>query len=360
MTENHRVLLSLIRSALGNTNVDLKCFTPHWEELYALALEQGVQGVVFDSLERLQPTMRPPKALLLNWIGNIAVMERNYTAYVNTIQEIADIVNAENLAMLVLKGYGCSLNYPIPHRRPCGDIDIFVMEKNGAHSIDTVRRINKVLTETDKGKFIHDNDHHSVIQYGSFVIENHESILDVNTHKSSVVLNKLLESLASDCLLSSQRTIEIVLPSVKFNSIHLLRHMANDFATVKTTLRHVLDWGTFVAKNNIDWNYVYEIMHQANMHKFLNAINSICIDYLGYDSKSFYIEKRDDKLRDKVLEDILCPVFQGNVPSMSHKFNYGWTKTYRMWQNRWKYSIVYDESLLSSFLHSALNRIKRF
>lgn len=360
MTEDYKILLSLIRSALGNSSADFKCFTPHWEELYTLALEQGVQGVVFDSLEKLQPEMRPPKNLLIKWIGNIAVTERNYTAYVNTIQEIADIVNTENLEMLVLKGYGCSLNYPIPHRRPCGDIDIFVMEKNGAHSIDIVRRINKALTETDKGKFIHDNDHHSVIQYGRFVIENHESILDVNTHKSSVVLNKLLESLASDCLLSSQRTNGIVLPSVKFNSILLLRHMANDFATVKTTLRHVLDWGTFVAKNNIDWNYVYEIMHQANMHKFLDAINSICIDYLSYDSDLFHIEKRNEKLRDKVLEDILCPVFQGNVPSMNHKFYYGWTKTYRMWHNRWKYSIVYDESLLSSFLHSALNRLRRY
>lgn len=360
MTENHRVLLSLVRSALGNANVDFKCFRPHWEELYSLALEQGVQGVVFDSLESLQPAMRPPKALLLRWIGNIAVMEKIYAAYVSTIQEIVDIVNTENLAMLVLKGYGCSLNYPMPHRRPCGDIDIFVMEKNGEHSIDIVRRVNKALTESSKGKFIHDNDHHSVIQYGRFVIENHETILDVNAHKSSKELNNLLECLASESLLSSSDMNEIILPSVNFNSVHLLRHMANDFATVRTTLRHVLDWSTFVAKNNIDWNYVYDVVHQANMHKFLDAINSICIDYLGYDSKSFYIERKDDKLRDKVLEDILCPVFQGNIPSMNHKLNYGLTKTCRMWHNRWKYSIVYDESLLSSFLYSALNRIKRF
>lgn len=360
MKENHRVLLSLLRSALGNANADFKCFTPHWEELYTLALEQGVQGVVFDSLKQLQLEERPPKSLLLKWIWNITVMENIYNAYVSTIPEIADIVNAEGLAMLVLKGYGCSLNYPIPHRRPCGDIDIFVMEKNGEHSIDIVRRVNKALTERGKCKFIHDNDHHAVIQYGRFVIENHETILDINKHKSSVALNKLLESLASDCLLSSQGINGIVLPSVKFNSIYLLRHMANDFATVKTTLRHVLDWGTFVAKNNIDWDYVYEVMHQANMHKFLDAINGICIDYLGYDSNVFYVEKRDGKLRDKVLEDILCRGFYGDIPPMNSKLNYAWTKTRSMWYNRWKYSIVYDESLLSSFWWASFNRIRRF
>lgn len=321
MTENHRVLLSLIGSALGNTNVDFKCFRIHWEELYVLALEQGVQGIVFDSLEKLQYDMRPPKDLLLKWIANITVMERTYATYVSTIQEIADIIKAEDLAMLVLKGYGCSLNYPIPHRRPCGDIDIFVMAKDGTHSSDMVKRVNNAITESNKGTFIHDNDHHSVIQYGKFVIENHESILDINTHKSSAVLNKLLESLASDCLQTSQRTNGMVLPSVEFYSIHLLRHMANDFATVKTTLRHVLDWGTFVAKNNIDWNFVYKVMHRANMHKFLNAINSICVDYLGYDSKTFRIEKRDDELRDRVLEDILYSGFQGKIPSMNNKIS---------------------------------------
>lgn len=359
MTENHRVLLSLIGSALGNTNVDFKCFRIHWEELYVLALEQGVQGIVFDSLEKLQYDMRPPKDLLLKWIANITVMERTYATYVSTIQEIADIIKAEDLAMLVLKGYGCSLNYPIPHRRPCGDIDIFVMAKDGTHSSDMVKRVNNAITESNKGTFIHDNDHHSVIQYGKFVIENHESILDINTHKSSAVLNKLLESLASDCLQTSQRTNGMVLPSVEFYSIHLLRHMANDFATVKTTLRHVLDWGTFVAKNNIDWNFVYKVMHRANMHKFLNAINSICVDYLGYDSKTFRIEKRDDELRDRVLEDILYSGFQGKIPSMNNKISYGLAKACRMWHNRWKYSIVYDESLLSSFLYSTLNRIKK-
>lgn len=360
MTENHRVLLSLIGSALVNTNVDFNCFRPHWKELYTLALKQGVHGIIYDYVERLRPDLLPPTDLLLRWAGTITVMERIYAVYVNTIQKIAEIVNAENLAMMVLKGYGCSLNYPKPYRRPCGDIDIFIMARDGSHSVDMVMRVNNAIILNSKGKFIHDNDHHSVIQYGKFVIENHEHILDVNTHKSSKELDKLLEALASDCMWTSSEINGVILPSTKFNSIHLLRHMANDFATVKTTLRNVLDWGTFVAKNNIDWNYTYRIMHQANMHKFLNSINSICVDYLGYDSNLFYIEERDDILRDKVLEDILNLDFHKNIPCKSNKLNYCWTKTCRMWNNRWKYSIVYDESLLSSFMYSAINRINRF
>ena len=60
------------------------------------------------------------------------------------------------------------------------------------------------------------------------------------------------------------------------------------------------------------------------------------------------------------VEDILYSGFQGKIPSMNNKISYGLAKACRMWHNRWKYSIVYDESLLSSFLSSTLNRIKKF
>lgn len=360
-TEKHKFLLALIRSALGNNSVDLTYFKPDWKEIYSLAIKQGVYGVVFDSLEKLTPEMRPPKDILLKWIGNVTIMERTYNAYVRTIKELAELIKEEELSMLLMKGYGCSLNYPHPNHRPCGDIDIFVMSNEGKHNDSIVGLMNDSIIKKSRSRFIHDNDHHVVIQYGNFIIENHETILDINTHKSSIVLNELLEGLAKDIVEDKSLMDGLVLPSVRFNSIHLLRHMANDFATFKTTLRHVLDWSTFVNKNadDMDWSFVHKVAHESNMHKFLDAINGICVDYLGYNAKIFPIEKKDEGLRDRVLADILNPEFQDELPNMQSRLKYGWVKTCRMWRNRWKYRIVYDESLISSFLCLASNRIKR-
>lgn len=361
-TEEHKFLLALIRSALGNNSVDLTCFKPDWKEIYSLAIKQGVYGVVFDSLEKLTPEMRPPKDILLKWIGNITIMERTYNAYVRTIKELAELIKEEGFSMLLMKGYGCSLNYPHPNHRPCGDIDIFVMSNYGVHDNNIVGLANDSIIKKSQGRFVHDNDHHAVIQYGSFMIENHETILDINTHKSSMVLNDLLEELAKDIVDDKSFTDGLVLPSVRFNSIHLLRHMANDFATFKTTLRHVVDWSTFVNKNadNMDWAFVYRVAHESNMHKFLDAINGICVDYLGYNAIFFPVEEKDEGIRDRVLADILNPEFHDEIPDMRNKLKYGWAKTCRMWHNRWKYRIVYDESLCSSFLSLASNRLKKW
>ncbi len=356
-TENQRLLLVLIRAALQNDNAGLVFSCVDWNEIYSLAKSQGVHGVVFDALGELPPNLYPPKTIVLDWMANVTTMERTYNAYVNAIMKLSDIVKTEGLSMLVMKGYGCCLNYPHPSHRPCGDIDIFVMTSDGTHSGNTVRLVNNVVIKEANARLVGNSKHHSVIQFGKFAVENHESILDIDTHKSSVALNRLLETLAADSLLVSPTKGGLLLPSAKFNSIHLLRHMANDFATVKTSLRHVLDWSTFVSHNKIDWDFIYEVAHQTNMYKFLDAINSICIDYLGYNTKLFRIEDRNERLRDRVLQDILNPLAQDEIPDMKHKLRYGIAKTHRMWRNRWKYAIVYDECLLSSFLSSAYNRI---
>lgn len=360
LTEEQNFLLSLIRSALGNDGADLSRFRADWMVVYNLAQVQGVHGVVFDTLDNIQKEMLPPKTVLLNWIGNVAMMERTYDAYVCTIKGLAEIVKKEKLVMMVMKGYGCSLNYPIPNHRPCGDIDIFVMTSEGEHNEKVLKAVDKAITEHNQGKFISDNKHHTVIQYCKFVVENHETILDVNTHKSSRVLNRLLEKLASENKdIYTSLAQGLVLPSVKFNSIHLLRHMANDFATVRITLRQILDWSTFVANNatDIDWDFVHEVARKANMHRFLDTINSICVDYLGYNTALFPIVYKDEMLRDRVLADIFNIEYQDEMPEFKNKLRYGLAKTSRMWHNRWKYNIVYDESLCSSFISKTYNRI---
>lgn len=361
LNESQRFLLALVRSALGNNGADLSCFKVNWGEVYSIAQKQGVHGVIFDSLEKLPFNYRPPQALLLQWISQISIMERTYKSYVSVIGEFAEFLGKQGLFVMLMKGYGCSLNYPQPSHRPCGDIDVFVMTHRGNHNKRIVELVNKVITEKSIGRLVYDTEHHTVIQFGNFLIENHETILDVNTHKSSRFLNELLEALAKESIVGKSFVNGFMLPSVKFNSIHLLRHMANDFATFKTTLRNLLDWSTFVSRNAkaMDWPFVYEVARKANMHRFLDAINGICVDSLGYDPELFPVQSKNDALCDRILADIFQPEFQWRIPEMNNKLMYVWVKTCRMWQNRWKYKIVYDESLFSSFISLACNRIRR-
>lgn len=46
--------------------------------------------------------------------------------YLQAVASLAGFYNAHGYKMMVLKGYACSLNWPRPEHRPCGDIDIWL------------------------------------------------------------------------------------------------------------------------------------------------------------------------------------------------------------------------------------------
>lgn len=362
MNDSYKILFSLLKIALGNANAtDYNVENVNWQEIKDIAIRQGVYGVAFDAFSKVPNSYRPVGKVFYEWLGLVLAMERSYQQYSQTLFALTKIVTGLQLRMMVLKGWGCAINYPHPEHRPCGDIDIFIVDHAGKHLDEYARRLENFL----KVKVNEQNSHHSQFFFHHFLIENHSTILDVDTHKSSIGLNRLLENLVATYRLVGE--VAVCLPSVKFNSIHLLRHMANDFASVRISLRQVLDWATFVVKANqdvegLDWTFVHTVATKANMHRFLDAINGICIYSLGFSAECFPIVKRDENLERRILAEIfLCkdsaeqPIENG---SFLKKLRYGLLKTRRMWRNRWKYEIVYDESILDSFCWKARNRLK--
>lgn len=364
MVNDYRdVTFQMLRVALGNAgNIDYAAEQVDWQKMMNFAFRQGITGVCFDAFCSLPKSVRPDDGLFLKWLGNTLLMEERYRQYEETIITLSDLAHNLGMRMLVLKGYGCSLNYPHPKHRPCGDIDIFLMDEYGNHSIDLLHHFESYLGKSQGIKVNTPNAHHSQFKFKGFLVENHSTILDVDAHKSSQYLNDLLEGLTASVEPVIIKRTEVWLPSVKFNSIHLLRHMASDFASVRTTLRNMLDWSTFVETNEIDWSFVHDVASKANMHRFLDAINGICVNALGYQADKFPIEHQDDKLEHKVLSEILTCTDNPDHPqsecSFMKKVSYDFHKTHRMWKNRWKYKIVYDESLLESFLWKAMIRLR--
>ena len=101
-----------------------------WVAIQDLATQHGLSAVVLDGIEKLTDQQRPPKVFLLQWIGEtLQGYEYRYELYQRTISEMAGFYNSHGFKMMVLKGYACSLDWPKPEHRPCGDIDIWLFGK---------------------------------------------------------------------------------------------------------------------------------------------------------------------------------------------------------------------------------------
>ena len=175
------------------------------------------------------------------------------------------------------------------------------------------------------------------------MVECHHSFLNTKAHKSSAQIEKTLKNSIS----AVQFRDNIYFPSSRFNSLYLLRHSAEHFASVDLRLRVVLDWATFVQKNNVDWDWLLLQLESLGMKDYLAVLNAICVRYFGYNPSLFPNLQVDDKLVERSLNDIFHPEF-----SAEHDAGL-WNELlyrYKRWKaNEWKHDMVYKESLWHSF-----------
>ncbi len=330
--------------------------------LYFCASEQGVLAVVWDSIshyesDKVRSVFLSDRSLKIRWAINVEHIEQKYAKQKAAIVAMAHFFASHGIRMMILKGYGLSLNYPIPEHRPCGDIDIwlFGVETDPAgksHIVNVQTKADDLLRNELKIKIDEDEHHHTVFYFDGVMVENHYDFLNIHAHASNRVIEKRLQSLVREEMESVTVDGETVyLPSADFNALFLLRHAAAHFAAENIGLRHLLDWKYFVERNSasVDWVSLETFAKELNMHKFLHCLNGICIDYLGMSDGLLPSFERDVNLEKRVLAEIFEPEFSeakpqnaGILRSLSYKFR-------RWWANRWKHRIVYREGLVSTF-----------
>lgn len=255
---------------------------------------------------------------------------------------MAGFYNVHGLKMMVLKGYACSLDWPKPNHRPCGDIDIWQFGEQ--------RKADGLVTSEKGIKVDNSHHHHTVFKWGDVIVENHYDFINVYHHKSNNELEKIFKELGHDDSHFVELNGEkLYLPSPNLHALFLLKHTMNDFTSFSMSLRQLVDWGFFVEKHTkeVDWEWLMGILKRFHMMDFYNTITAICVEDLGFEASFFPIVQFHPDLKEKVLKDIMHPKFSASEPScLFPRLVY----KYRRWQgNAWKQELCYIESRWSAF-----------
>lgn len=362
--ELKQTFLSLVRQGIGNgtTFPDVV----DWQAVKALADKQGLAAIIVDGIEQLPDTKRPPKELLLQWIGEVLQnYEDHYGLYRRAIAELAGWYNAHGYKMMVLKGYACSIDWPKPEHRPCGDIDIWLFgrQKEADEALETWFKgsSGSLNSPSVQGfKIDRSHHHHTVFYWRDFMVENHYDFLNTFSNRTSSQLEPILKELAMDDTHSVEVNGEkVYLPSANLNALFLLRHMLMHFVAGGITLRMILDWAFFWEKEGkkVDKGWLKEIVERYHMSEFFNIINTICVQDLGFDASVFPSIQCDPKLKEKVLNDTLCPEYDWR-----DAYRRGLLKRilfkYRRWRSgAWKRELCYGESNWVSFWTSVWSHL---
>lgn len=328
---------------------------PDWNALEELAAEHGLSAVMVDGIERLPDGIRPPKPVLLQWIGeSLQGYEYRYELYCWTIAELAAFYNECGFKMMVLKGYACSMDWPKPEHRPCGDIDIWLFgkQKEADKELGSWFKIHGSGSEIDK-----DNHRHTIFQWRDFTVENHFNFANVHAHKWSGELEKIFKELGEDDSHSTELFGEkVYLPSPNLHALFLMYHMVTHFAGLGTTLRQLLDWAFFVKAHGkeIDWEWLEQVLERFGMRKMYDIFNGICVENLGFEVGIFHRVQFEPVVKERVLKEILEPEYGIDLPKGCLR---SWIFRWRRWKaGAWKRALCYNETRWESFWRCA--RIK--
>ena len=355
MTHTSSFLLHLVRLGI-HPDAELSPTPPDvdWAAVAALASEQKVTAIAWDGYSRLYEagmvTADIDKHYKKQWIGQvIQSYEWKYPTYRATIGHLASVYARHGIRMMVLKGYGLSLNYPVPMHRPCGDVDFWTFGE--------AERADRLLADELGIEVKGSTEHHTTFHFEGQYFEHHHNFVSAETHPSSKVVEARLKELAKEGF----ETVDIdgqqiFLPSPDFNALFLLRHAASHLAGSEINIRQILDWGMFVQKyhDRIDWKALESFVGSTRTTAIYQILNGICVDYLGFSRDVFPAGRHP--LESRVLEDILSPEFSDPCPTSLLS---QWHWRLRRWLHRtWKQRLVYPEPLVRTFFVRLMTHMK--
>lgn len=137
-----------------------------WVGLMKLAMAQAVPTLVLDGLQQCLAENVECKhfdeeiggqARRMQWVAQMMAIERLYAKHEKAMAELARLYAAKGLRMMVLKGYGLSLDWPVPNHRVMGDLDIY--------NFGRWREADALVAQNCGIKVEEAHEHHTVFNY---------------------------------------------------------------------------------------------------------------------------------------------------------------------------------------------------
>jgi len=370
ISKEAQVLLKLLRIALGTE--PRKYFGEvvepfpegiDWKEVVRLSYEHKVsalavdgleaskydpyKGLCFDGLSNLNEKQTEElKAVLVPWIKDVENTEWSYCYYVEVLKTLCQIFMDNGLTPIILKGYGLSLNYPRPSHRGAGDIDIFLIDKDGKPAAEEGDRIAREVlgVEVIKKKGVH----HSQFSFKGITVENHYEIVGANCgRKREFEFKKYIKE---EIIKRTQYVEGIRTTTPIFDAIFLVQHKFSHSFCGMLKLRQFFDLAAMVCKHNseIDWKYVVSILQRFGLFEYAQGVYGILRLYFGVPNNIFLEQLvNNDDMTYCVMNDMMIygkSKYRG-VRNFSYHFRNRWhhyffNRRHWLWQMI-KYANIY-------------------
>lgn len=272
------LLLELIQIALGNRQeLSITPSDQDWCAIYEESVRQTVVGICLAGIEKLPSEQRPPKKMLLKWIGIAEQIRSKNKCIDKQTATIWKQLKQDGLEAAILKGQGIAQEYgKLAGLRQSGDIDIWVI--GGYQKVCDYVQQTHPTEDVAYHRFHYD-------YFDDTEVELHHRPTLMRNLLDDRKLTKWYNSFYADNF-DYYEDKGFAVPPVEFNRIFILTHIYRHFLFEGIGLRQVIDY-YFVLKANggRDKEDIAKILKELRLTSFAEAVMWILQEVLGLDER---------------------------------------------------------------------------
>lgn len=277
-----RLFFALLRRATGGEEMFLPPITcEEWDEVFILAKQQALVGIVFRAIEKLPVECRPYRELLLKWWSIAEQIKRRSQLLYETAWQVEQRFAKDGFRGTILKGVGIATLYPEPLYRTPGDIDIW---------LDAERE--DILAYVLKYK------------ENPFVIYHHVDFVEVNGVSIEVHFtpsyfsdfrtnNRFQQYVREQRPLQMEHTTvldgvgEVHTPTLAFNRVYVLSHIYRHLFDEGVGLRQLLDYYYVLCQGftGEEREETMRVLRHLKMKRFVAAVMWVLKEVFGMEER---------------------------------------------------------------------------
>ena len=325
-----RDFLELVKVGLwGNGNLDIRIDgTADWQEIYRLANEQSILGLVLAGLEHSD--VKPLKQLLLQWIGEVQMIEQRNREMNVFIAELIENLRKNDIYAILVKGQGIAQCYEKPLWRSSGDVDLLLSDSNYQKAKGLLLPLGKMAEPEEIEK------KHFAMSIDGWAIELHGTLYSGLFSK----VERELDCLQEDTFYGGQvrswtngQTLVFLLKAEN-EVFYVFTHFLQHFYKEGVGLRQICDWCRllYTYRDSLNYELLESRIKRAGLMSEWKAFGALAIEYLGFPRDSMPLldvrSKKEDvrwrKKADRIMEFILKSGNMGHNRDMSHFSKYSY------------------------------------
>lgn len=320
---NIQAFFALLRAGLwGNGNPDIRIDeSTDWQEVYRLATEQSVLGLILAGLEHSD--VKPPQMLLLQWIGEVQIIEQRNKEMNGFIAELIEKLRKDDIFALLVKGQGVAQCYEKPLWRCSGDVDLLLSNDN---YLKAKRALIPLASEVANEDVI---TKHQALVINGFDVELHGKMPFIISKRVDDGIDDVLDDLfcrgnvrSWDC-----NGTQFFLPSPDNDVILIFTHFLHHFFIEGVGLRQICDWCRllYTYKDSLNYELLESRIHNMGLMTEWKAFYNMASRYLGMPDLGSDLtihDSRFDKKADRLMKLVLESGNFGHNKDLSYRTRY--------------------------------------